>query len=136
MLIAMLTLLDKPAEGRVDVVPPSHEPEPDGAIVRGAVEDYLRHHPGAAEVGCAIEVADSSLERDRGTKQRVYAAAGIPQYVILNLHEEQVEVYEEPDAGRERYARVRIHRRGEEISLRLPDGGHLAAAADRCLPPR
>ena len=46
-----------------------------------------------------IEVADSSLHRDRGTKQRIYADAGIPQYVIVNLIEQVVEVYERAASG-------------------------------------
>jgi Uma2 family endonuclease len=32
-----------------------------------------------------VEVADSSLGQDRLTKARIYAAAGIPQYLIMNL---------------------------------------------------
>lgn len=46
------------------------EPDPDLALVRGSPR----------ERGPRLEVADSSLEIDRGTKARVYAAAGIPVY--------------------------------------------------------
>jgi hypothetical protein len=49
-------------------LPPSHEPEPDGAVVQGRPEDYLKRHPGPADVVCALEVADSSLRADRTIK--------------------------------------------------------------------
>src|SRR5688572_16842164 len=31
-------------------LPPDDEPEPDGAIITGAEDDYRDHHPGAADV--------------------------------------------------------------------------------------
>ena len=80
------------------------EVEPDGAIVVGRDDGYQTNHPGPSNVLVAIEIADSSLAFDRGTKQRLYAAAGIPMYVIVNLAEGHVEVYRQPDAARGRYA--------------------------------
>ncbi len=77
-------------------LPPHDEPEPDAAIVRGSLEDYADRHPGAADVLCVIEVADSSLSRDRGYKLQLYAGAGIPMYVIVNLIERVVEIYKTP----------------------------------------
>ena len=73
------------------------EPEPDGAVVRGRVEDYAAAHPGPADVALVIEVADTSLARARGIKLRSYARAGIRAYWIVNLVERQVEVYDAPD---------------------------------------
>jgi Uma2 family endonuclease len=58
-------------------LPPFDEPEPDGAIVRGKIEDYQNHHPGPKDVLCVIEVADASLKRDRGYKRELYARVGI-----------------------------------------------------------
>jgi Uma2 family endonuclease len=72
------------------------EPEPDVVIVRGDTRDYLDRHPGASDIALIIEVADSTLERDRTIKQRLYARAGIPIYWIINLPEQQIEVYTEP----------------------------------------
>ncbi len=51
---------DKPVR-----LPPDSEPEPDQCVVRGAKRDYLTRHPGAADVGLLVEIADSSLEADR-----------------------------------------------------------------------
>ncbi len=44
----------------------------------------------------AVEVADETLRRDRTTKKRIYARAGIPVYWIVNLPERRIEVYTDP----------------------------------------
>ena len=75
------------------------EPEPDGAVVRGRIEDYASAHPGPADVGLIIEIADTSVERDRGIKLRSYARAAIPTYWILNLVERRLESYSVPDGA-------------------------------------
>jgi len=72
------------------------EPEPDVMIVRGETRDYRDRHPGPEDVTLIVEVADSTLERDRGVKRLAYARAGIPVYWIINLLEKIVEVYCEP----------------------------------------
>ena len=72
------------------------QPEPDLAVARGQARDFLERHPGPTEVPLVIEVADSSLARDRGLKARVYARAGIPNYWIVNLVDRVVEVHSEP----------------------------------------
>ena len=72
------------------------EPEPDISVVRGDTTAMLDRHPGPDEVGLLVEVAEASLERDRGWKKRIYAAAGIPVYWIVNLVDRQVEVFTGP----------------------------------------
>jgi hypothetical protein len=72
------------------------QPEPDFALVRGSSADYANRHPGAADVGLVIEVADSSLLRDQRDKTRIYARGGIPWYWIVNLVDQRVEVYSQP----------------------------------------
>jgi Uma2 family endonuclease len=77
------------------ITTPDSEPEPDFAIVPGPAERYLPHHPLPADIATLIEVADSSLARDR-EKKRIYGSAGIPIYWIINLSEAQAEVYSDP----------------------------------------
>jgi Uma2 family endonuclease len=72
------------------------EPEPDVAVIRGDTRDYLDRHPGASEVALVVEVADSTLERDRSLKQQIYARAGISTYWIVNLVNFQLEIYTQP----------------------------------------
>jgi Uma2 family endonuclease len=72
------------------------EPEPDLAVVRGAIRDYMGRHPGPADLALVVEVADSTLATDRDFKGRIYARAGIPVYWIVNLVDQRVEVYTTP----------------------------------------
>jgi Uma2 family endonuclease len=72
------------------------EPEPDISVVRGQRRDFADRHPGPEDVVLLIEVADTSLDRDRGWKKRIYAAANIPVYWVVNLVDRQVEVFTRP----------------------------------------
>jgi Uma2 family endonuclease len=72
------------------------EPQPDIAVVPGAVRDYGHTHPTSAVL--IVEIADSSLRYDRLTKGSLYAAVGVPEYWVVNLTEHQVEVYQQPTA--------------------------------------
>lgn len=94
-------------------IPPDGAPEPDGAIVKGTIDDYRNRYPGAADASCVIEVADSSRQRDRVTKKRIYAQGGVTQYVVIDLVGRFVEVCEEPLPAEGRFAREEA-RRGEE----------------------
>jgi Uma2 family endonuclease len=77
----------------------SSEPEPDLALLRPRQDDYTTGHPGPADVLLVIEVADSSLEKDREIKAPLYARAGIVEYWLVNLPERKIEVYREPAGG-------------------------------------
>jgi Uma2 family endonuclease len=81
-------------EGPTDTV--DSEPEPDLMIVRGARRDYRERSPGPKDVALVIEVADSSLSRDRSTKKRLYARSGYSVYWLINLLANQIEVYTDP----------------------------------------
>ena len=113
---------------------PKNEPEPDGMIVRGRLEDYAERHPGPEDVSCVIEVAESSLKRDRTTKQRIYATAGIPQYLILNLVDRQIEIREDPLASAGRYRTAHVVGKDERVALNLPDGRVVEVAGEELLP--
>lgn len=69
------------------------QPEPDFAVVAPR-DDRNRAHPVTAAL--IIEIADTSLRYDRVRKGRVYARAGIPEYWIVNLQENQLEVLRKP----------------------------------------
>src|SRR5688572_25103730 len=93
------------------------EPEPDGVVVRGGVRDFATRHPSASDVPLIIEVADTSLARDRGIKLRSYARARIPTYWIVDLVGRKVEVYNDPtsDGSEPRYARPQVY--GEDTAV-------------------
>ena len=70
------------------------EPEPDVAVVPGTARDYRAGHPTHAVL--VVEVAESSLRRDREDKGSLYARAGIADYWIVNLVDRVLEVFREP----------------------------------------
>jgi Uma2 family endonuclease len=71
------------------------EPEPDLAVAR---KDYTRRdHP--TEVFLIIEVAESSLRKDRLLKLGIYAEAGVPEYWIVDLKSMTIHVCTQPRGG-------------------------------------
>ena len=72
------------------------EPEPDLTVASGPVGAYDTRHPGPTDIALVVEVADTSLTRDRVDKQRLYARAAIRQYWIVDLAGSRVEVYLNP----------------------------------------
>ncbi len=92
------------------------EPEPDLAVVPSG--NYAQHHPDCAHL--IIEVAVSSLKKDRGVKAPLYAASGFGEYWIVIVAERAVEVYQSPSGGA--YAEVTRHEIGATLRmLAFPD---------------
>jgi len=96
------------------------EPQPDVTILRPRMDEEDAGMPGPADVLLLIEVADSSLGFDRGTKLPLYAEAGISEFWIVNLQERAIEVHRDPEG--DRYARVRRAAFGEPLDILLLPG--------------
>ena len=71
------------------------EPEPDLAIVLGPIRRCSQRHPEPDDVLLVIEIADTSLARDR-QKCRLYARGNMREYWIVNLENRQIEVHCQP----------------------------------------
>jgi Uma2 family endonuclease len=82
------------------VVLDDSEPEPDVKLIRFRPDFYRSGKPRPADVFLVIEVADSSFEFDRDVKGPLYAVNGIPEYWLVNLNDNSVTVYRQPQAGR------------------------------------
>ena len=97
------------------------EPEPDLAVTRGIITDYAAHHPGADDCQLVVEVTDTTLRTDRGDKKTVYARNGIVEYWIVNLIEEQIEVYTQPSGPAEvtDYESRTNYKRGDLLPVTL-----------------
>jgi len=112
-------------------LPPMNEPEPDGAVVRGGIDEYLDHPPAAGDVCSVIEIADSSLSIDVGPKLTAYAAAGIRQYIVADLVNNRVLVHERP-AGHS-YLSVAAFERGGTVQI-CAGSATVPMAVERLLP--
>ncbi len=97
------------------------EPEPDAMLVRDDGNGFGDSNPGPRDVALVVEVADTSLRRDRGIKRRLYAEAGIPAYWIVNLVEGCLEVYTEPSGPVEKpdYAHKEVLRPGDSAPVMI-----------------
>jgi Uma2 family endonuclease len=107
-------------------------PEPDIAVCPGTDTSYNDAHPTTALL--LVEVADSSLVQDRLTKSALYAAASIPEYWILNLRENRVEVRRVPRPQTAEYSDVRTYVAGHTVALAALPG--IVVAIDELLPRR
>lgn len=94
-----------------------NEPEPDLAIAKRRKDRYKKSHPKPEDILVLIEVADSTLEKDREMKLPLYASAGIPETWIINLQDQQIEVSTEP--SEKGYANLHIYRKGDVIKHEL-----------------
>jgi Uma2 family endonuclease len=77
------------------------EPAPDIAILRPRADFYTTAHPGPADVLLVIEVADTSLAYDLGTKVPLYARHGIPEVWVIDAATRRTSVFRQPAGGRE-----------------------------------
>lgn len=96
------------------------EPEPDIAIVQIDPLDYEDHHPMPSEIFWLIEVADTTLKRDRELKAPSYSQSQIREYWILDVPERRLFVFRQP--GLAGYGSEQILTERETIApLAFPD---------------
>ena len=93
------------------------EPEPDVAVVPGSFRDYRHEHPSRPVL--VVEVAEGSLDLDR-RKARLYARAGVPEFWLVDLVDDFVEVHRVPQGSA--YGEVHRLGRGDVVTpLHAPD---------------
>jgi Uma2 family endonuclease len=95
------------------------EPEPDIAVVKGEIRDFVESHPASAEL--LIEVSDTTLLYDRNRKGSLYAKNNIQDYWIINLKDRRLEIYRRPMTDRETFygfgfGEIQILREGDTVS--------------------
>ena len=106
-----------------------NEPEPDIAILRSRSDFYMTAHPGPADVLLVIEVADTSLAYDLGTKVPLYARHGIPEVWVIYAATRQTRVFRQPIDGSE-HGRVTESGYAEEASVESHQPLSCAGAVD------
>ncbi len=104
------------------------EPEPDVAVVPRA--SYREAHPSRAHL--IVEVSWDSARIDLGVKTGIYAEAKVPEYWVVNLPDDAIDVFTDPTPTG--YETKRRAHRGERLRLvAFPD---VALSVDEILPPR
>lgn len=100
---------------------PDSRPEPDLWVSKAGTGPHRDETIGATDLALVIEVADSSLARDREVKLPIYSAAGVPEYWIVDVQAERVEVMTGPGLRDERdvYARVATYGIGDAFEHAL-----------------
>lgn len=91
------------------------EPEPDILLLKAKEDFYADQHPGPTDTLLLIEVSNSSLEYDKTIKLQLYATADVPVYWVVNIPDNQVEVYQNPDG--DIYKSISIFKLDETIPL-------------------
>jgi len=96
------------------------EPRPDFLICKPLAELFGPFIPDPADVLLLVEISDTSLRYDTRIKAPLYAQAGIPEYWLLNIREDRLEVRSDPVDGA--YSRTEFYERGQTLTpQKLPD---------------
>ena len=93
------------------------EPQPDIAIAVARYDDYASDHPGPADIGLVIEVADTSYRQDRDGSIPDYAEAGIREAWIVDVRQRRVEVFRDPDPEARVYRSITSFVDGDSIAV-------------------
>lgn len=121
--VARLSKLFEREVGHVAIVWPQNPirieghsmPEPDVALLKPSADFYSEARPTPQDVLLLVEVADSSVARDKTAKAPLYAEAGVPELWIVNLVENVVEVYADPVGGA--YRKVSKAKSGDMLAV-------------------
>ena len=90
-------------------------PEPDLFALREYKPDYHKRHPRGDEVLVVVEVSDTTAAADLGRKAALYAAAGVPEYWVLDLTRRMLVVHRQPRESS--YRLIQLFAEGDPVSL-------------------
>jgi Uma2 family endonuclease len=96
------------------------EPVPDLALLKPRKDYYAARHPTPADALLVIEVADTTLLKDRNVKIPLYARARIVETWLVNLRKEIIEVYSDLHNGK--YRKCRKFKRSEVVESKGVQG--------------
>ncbi|HUG36519.1 MAG TPA: Uma2 family endonuclease [Candidatus Limnocylindrales bacterium] len=90
-------------------------PLPDLAVLRHRADYYETGKARAADILLVIEIADTSVARDRDLKLPAYGRAGIPEAWVVDLESQVVLLARDPDA--DGYRSLLPLRRGSSVNV-------------------
>jgi Uma2 family endonuclease len=83
----------KVREAHPITLPNDSEPIPDLAIVKPLGAVYLNHHPYPEDIFWLIEFSNTTLQKDLTEKKAIYAEAGIVEYWVVNLKDQELKIF-------------------------------------------
>lgn len=92
-------------------------PQPDFMLLKPSLDFFRSRYPRASDVLLLIEISDTSVDFDRTRKLRLYAMHGVPEYWLVNLQDNCVELYCHPRA--DAYEQKSTLRVGDSITLSM-----------------
>jgi len=108
-------------------LPPNSEPQPDFTVLKKIEGRDRSLPPGPGDTLLVVEVSDTTLGYDRGTKLRLYARSSIPEVWIVDVKRQRVEVYRGPSG--DRYQSKTIVEKGETLQLEALPNAPIDVAA-------
>ena len=95
-------------------------PQPDRALLKPRADYYSSSTPRPEDVLVLVEVADTTVRTDLGRKARIYAAAGVKEYWVIDLNSRSIYVHRQPSGGE--YAVRAVLRNSDHLSAQFaPD---------------
>jgi Uma2 family endonuclease len=98
-LRALLGSRAKIREAHPITLPNDSEPVPDLAIVQPLGAVYLEHHPYPRDIFWLVEFSKATLSYNLTVKRSIYAEAGIPEYWVVNLNDNELKVFRDLENG-------------------------------------
>ncbi|HEU4595448.1 MAG TPA: Uma2 family endonuclease [Pyrinomonadaceae bacterium] len=96
------------------VLGPHSRPQPDVVLLKRRDDFYAQATPEPSDVLLLVEVSDATLKFDRQVKMPLYAREGIEELWVVNLQDNEIEIYARPSGGA--YQLVRRAGRGETVN--------------------
>ncbi len=104
---------------------PSSQPRPDVLVLRGDLDEFDARDEGPEDVALLVEIVDSRADT-AAIKRGLYAAAGVPEYWILDVNARTLQVHRDPRGGE--YRDVRTLGEGERTTALEAGSGEIAVA--------
>jgi Uma2 family endonuclease len=70
-----------------------NELQPDLILAKPRSDFYAAEHPTAADIFLAVEIADTTLHKDRMVKVPIYARLGVPEVWIADLQHDRILIF-------------------------------------------
>lgn len=87
------------------------QPEPDLALAKFRSDYYVNAMLRGTDLFLLIEVSDTTFNYDTKVKRDLYAAAGVPEYWLVDLNQEKVHTFWNLQEGN--YQNSQVYKKGE-----------------------